>query len=179
MVIGAIWLLRTGAIQLSEAAKGGKGINVDILNKIKIHTSYPAVGLFIIGLLFLLMAVWFSKPALSMPLNVVGEIKDVDPNAVTIKIEPANMAIDCTPDSNGSIDRLFHADFQSVHVVINAAGYDPPFLQYTLRIRAQQIALPSKLKFTKIASTSPSPGQIQPLPSAAQIPPLHEGSGFK
>ena len=39
--------LATGIIKLSAAGKG-EGLSVDIFNKVKITTGYPALGLFII-----------------------------------------------------------------------------------------------------------------------------------
>ena len=71
MVCGAIWLLKTGVIKLSAAVKGGS-LTVELADKVKISTTYPALGLFVIGLAFVALAIWASRTP--PPLNLVGKI---------------------------------------------------------------------------------------------------------
>lgn len=63
MVVGSIYLLRVGAIELkSLAGEADKPALQIVINEITVTTRYPAIGLFIIGLAFILGSAWFSKP---------------------------------------------------------------------------------------------------------------------
>jgi hypothetical protein len=122
MVCGAIWLLKTGVIKLSAAVKGG-GLTVELANKVKISTTYPALGLFVIGLLFIALGLWFSQGL--PPLNIVGKINGVDDpsSVVTVSVQ---LADSFTPDSDGRLDKILSIDTQRLKVVINAATIRSP-----------------------------------------------------
>ena len=173
MVCGAIWLLKTGVIKLSAAVKGG-GLTVELANKVKISTTYPALALFVIGLFFVALGVWFSKTPL--PLNIVGVIQGVDdPSAlVTVNVQYADSF---TPDSDGRLDKKLQVDIQRLKVVINAAGYKPQPFVTTLRVedaKQQRLTLPDAVRFTKTDTTKPEPGTIDKVPDGVKLEPLHQ-----
>ena len=74
MVIGSIVLLATGVIKLAEGGKDGQGLSVEIEKRIKFSTGYPTLGLFLVGFLFMGMAVWFSRTPVKRPLKVTGKL---------------------------------------------------------------------------------------------------------
>jgi hypothetical protein len=176
MVGGAIWLLRTGIIKLSEVDQGGGSLSVDIANKIKISTAYPALGLFIIGLLFLALPIWFSRPIAGLPLNIVGQIDIDDPSLVTVSVEPDTSAV-FKPDSDGRLDRILPLAVQRLKVVINAAGYKPqPFIT-TLKVedaKKQRLAFNNAVKFIKLDVPKPAAGKVDPLPVNVKLDPLQQ-----
>src|SRR4029077_5494901 len=103
MVIGSLYLLQTGRVTLSAAAEQ-KALDVELMKKIKISTTYPALGLFIIGFCFTALGVYFSRedivcpgpgPGPDLPLAVGGEIKGIDnPSLATVTVVPLEFGSD-------------------------------------------------------------------------------------
>jgi hypothetical protein len=184
MIVGGIWLLAKGAIKLSEAGKSETGLDVNLFNKIKVKTGYPAIALFIIGLFFIALAMWFSKPSDVPSLSIAGKLNiEGDPSdLVTVKIVPSSeVGTTLHPDSDGNLTRTLHPEFQ-LQVLINAAGYNPDHWMRTISItsgRPLKIDLPKDLKFTKATISVPQQGQIVPLPADVKAPPVQEAKGFK
>src|SRR4029450_7143240 len=81
MVCGGILLLWVGAIKLSETADKGN-FAVEIRKDIKITTSYPALGIFAIGLLFIGVAAYMAKPEKDVHLSILGQLDVADPGGV-------------------------------------------------------------------------------------------------
>lgn len=175
MVVGSIWLLKSGVIRLTEAAKGGN-LSVSVANKVKISTTYPALGLFIIGLAFIAMALWFSMPKPGIPLNIVGKIDIDEPSLVTVNVEP-DISATFKPDSYGRLDHVLRLDVRRLNVVINAAGYKPQPFTTTLKMedaQGQKLAFDQVVKFEKLSVPVPSPGKVDPLPENVKLEPLHK-----
>ena len=184
MILGGIWLLAKGAIKLSEAGKNEGGLSVELFNKIKLNTGYPALAFFIIGLFFIALAMWFSKPPDVLSLNIDGKLNiDGDPSElVTIKVVPSSeIGITLHPNSDGSLTRTLHPEF-ALDVVINAAGYEPERWKETVSMTKgvqQRIPLPKDIKFTKAPIAPPDGGTIIALPNNVNAPPVQEAKGFK
>lgn len=175
MVAGSIWLLKLGVIQLNTAAKEGT-LDVNILDKIKVSTTYPALGLFIIGLAFVGMSIWFSKPIAGIPLNIVGKIDIDDPSLVTVSVEPDISAV-FKPDSDGRLDKFVRLDVHRLNVVINAAGYKPQPFTTTLKMedaKEHRLAFEKDVKFEKLNVPTPSAGKVDPVPENIKLEPLHQ-----
>jgi len=175
MVAGSIWLLKTGVIKLSEAAKGGD-LTVTVADKIKVSTTYPALALFIIGLLFLGTAMWFSKPIAGLPLNIVGTIDIDDPSLVTVSVEPDISAVS-KPDSYGRLDKFVRLDVHRLNVIINAAGYKPQPFTTTLKMedaKGHRLAFDKTVKFEKLNVPKPAAGNVEPVPENVRLEPLHQ-----
>jgi hypothetical protein len=184
MILGGIWLLAKGAIKLSEEGKNPGGLTVEVFNKIKVNTGYPALAFFIIALFFIALAMWFSKPADVLSLNIDGKLNiDGDPSElVTIKVVPSSESgVTLHPNSDGSLTRTLHPEF-ALDVVINAAGYEPERWKETISMTKgvlQSIPLPAEIKFTKSPIAPPDGGKIIALPEDVKAPPVQEAKGFK
>lgn len=76
MVIGGMVLLYKGAISLSQASKE-EAVNLEFKKMLRITTHYPALGLFVIGLAFIIIAVSFSKSTQNQ-FKISGHVKGVD-----------------------------------------------------------------------------------------------------
>jgi hypothetical protein len=173
MVVGSIWLLKTGVIRLTEAARDGS-LTISIADKVKVSTTYPALGLFIIGLAFVGMAIWFSQPKPGIPLNIVGKIDIDDPALVTVSVEP-DISATFKPDSDGRLDQMLRLDVRRFKVVINAAGYKPQPFTTTLKMedaKGQKLAFDQHVKFEKLPVAPPSPGKVDPVPENVDLEPL-------
>jgi len=183
MIVGGIWLLAKGAIKLSEAGKTEGGLSVEFFNKIKLNTGYPALAFFIIGLFFIALAIWFSKPADVVSLSIDGKlnIEGGRSDDLTVKVVPNNdIGVTLRPDSDGDLTRTLHPEFE-LQFVINAAGYNPDGYRKTVTItrgKPLRIDLPKNLKFTKVIAAPPE-GKIIPLPANVTPPPVQEAKGFK
>jgi hypothetical protein len=172
MVVGSIWLLKTGVIRLTEAAKDGS-LTISIADKVKVSTTYPALGLFIIGLAFVGMAIWFSMPKPGIPLNIVGKIDIDEPSAVTVSIQP-DISATFKPDSDGQLDQMVRLEVRRFNVVINAAGYKPEPFTTTLKLedaKGHKLAF-DVVKFAKKPVPPPPTGDVLPVPENQKLEPL-------
>jgi len=192
MVVGSIWLLRTGAITLSAAAKDGT-LSVAIADKVKISTTYPALGLFIIGLLFTALGVWFSMGDIVLPANrplaIVGKIEGVeDVSLVTATVEPDayRSAFNFQPDSDGRLNSIL-PEIKQFTLTVGVNGYKPQKYTKTLYVadaveepQRRRLNVSGDVKFTKIDSgpitvaSPPVPGATPPVPAGVKLEPLHQ-----
>src|SRR6516225_5796768 len=124
MIVGGIWLLAKGLIKLSEAGKAEGALSVELFNKIKLSTGYPALAFFVIGLILIGLAIWFSKPADVVSVVFLGKLKFDNATVVTGKVVPVNeVGATFQPDSSGAIETL-HPDVR-FEVQMVAPGYQP------------------------------------------------------
>jgi hypothetical protein len=181
MIGGGMLLLARGVIQLSSAGKSEEGLTIEILDKFKVKTGYPALGLFVIGLCCIVLAIYFSKPSDILSLSIAGKLDMEEPNLATVKVVPdGELGVTFTPDSDGDVTRTLHPEF-AVQVVINTPGYKPSSWKKTLVVtkgKPLKIDLPKDLKFKK-AGPAPEKGQTIPLPPNVNAPPVQEATGFK
>jgi hypothetical protein len=183
MIVGGIWLLAKGVIKLSEAAdKSQNGLSVELFNKIKVSTGYPALAFFIIALFFIALAIWFSKPPDAVSIVFLGKLNLDNTSEVRGKIVPiADVGATFQPNSNGVIQPT-QPDLR-FEVQILAPGYDPePWHDYFTAAKGKtvKIDLAKDVKFTKkVYSPSPTQGNIIDLPANVNVPPVQEGKGFK
>ena len=84
MVIGGMLLLYKGAISLNQASKE-EAVSLEFKKMLKITTHYPALGLFIIGLAFIIIAVSFSKSTRNQ-FTITGQVKVDDPDSLAVVI---------------------------------------------------------------------------------------------
>jgi len=179
MVCGGIILLWVGAIKLSETADKG-AFSVQIRKDIKITTSYPALGIFLIGLLFIGVPMFMSQPDKEIPVNIVGTLHVSDSSGLRVQIEPDQIGVDGAPDSTGRFEKVMHPRVQRVRMTITASGYDPPTIDRLLDVtfsklgREAVVNLPDNLNFRKIAA-NPGTGEIKP---AEKLPPLNAPPSF-
>ncbi|MBZ5618005.1 MAG: hypothetical protein LAQ69_04610 [Acidobacteriia bacterium] len=74
MVLGGMVLLYKGAISLSNASQSD-AVDLEFKKLIRISTHYPALGLFIIGLAFVLVSIECAKPTQSH-FTITGQIRN-------------------------------------------------------------------------------------------------------
>ena len=182
MIIGGIWLLAKGVIKLSETGKAEGGLSVEVFNKFKFSTGYPALAFFIIGVFCIAVAIWFSKPADAVSIVFVGKLNLDNTSAVRGKVVPvAEVGATFQPNSNGIIEKT-HPDLR-FEVQILAPGYDPePWHDYFTAEKGKtvKIDLSNDVKFIKRAyNPTPAQGDIIELPTNVKVLPVQEGAGFK
>jgi hypothetical protein len=93
MVIGGMILLYTGAVSLNKTSKE-EAASLEFNRLFRLTTHYPALGLFVIGLAFIVTSVFLSRPpdnrvmmngALAMPPGVTFD--QLDPHYLTLSLE--------------------------------------------------------------------------------------------
>lgn len=86
MVTGGIALLWRGAISL-DAVSQHESLSLEWKKQFRLTTHVPAVGLFIIGLLFIVPPLWIAKPK-DLPIVMIeGEKGEEIEGPIKIKIE--------------------------------------------------------------------------------------------
>ncbi|HEV2047332.1 MAG TPA: hypothetical protein VGQ95_12145 [Chthoniobacterales bacterium] len=169
-MIGGIVLLKAGVIKLEQVAPGpgsSDGISAEILKFIKIQTRYPALGLFVIGLVFVVTAALISKPTDTAAVTLKGLIDAPNPAAFKVEVNPTMWA-KLSPDNDGTVDALFHPDVQKIAIHFFAPpGMDRPTDQRTLDLRKDRILDFKRIKFSKVLE-EPSPGPSVPPPANIQ-----------
>jgi hypothetical protein len=120
MVVGGMVLLYRGNITLSQKS-AKEAVSLEFKNMIKITTHYPALGLFIIGLAFIIVSAIFSKPTEVKPLEIVGRVNVDDTSAVTLAVYSRHGG---TLNLNGkNIDEVVTPVLDVYKIEITAAGY--------------------------------------------------------
>jgi|GEM_PF-1670263 hypothetical protein len=86
MVVGGMLLLYKGVITLSQASKE-EAVSLEFKNTLKVSTHYPAIGLFVVGLAFIITAIWFSRST-AYQFKIVGHVKGLESgNPVQVLVE--------------------------------------------------------------------------------------------
>lgn len=173
MVVGGILLLYKGAIKLDEVKSSG-AFTLEFQKFVKIQTSYPALGLFAIGLAFIIVALFFAPK--TTPITLRGKIEGADPQGVVVRVKSADW-MTLEPDTDGSIDTVVYPNVQRVEIQVQAAGCKPETAHFTLaanKTKGGVLDLP-KMNFEKIAD-KPGTGKI--IPANVQLPPLETTQTF-
>lgn len=119
MVLGGILLLYKGAISLNNASNE-EAFTVEFKKELRISTQYPALGIFVIGLLFVAFSAWQGKPQVQkvvLKANVPGVLEPV-----AIKLEAGSWISKFT--YQGNIQETFYPNMDSFHVILSAPGYE-------------------------------------------------------
>jgi hypothetical protein len=96
MVAGSIALLYRGAIKFAapggaKAANAAGGLMVKLWNKVEIATGSPVLGLFVVGLLFVALALYFALPPAVPSITFTGATDEPYPDVrvvVTAEVMP-------------------------------------------------------------------------------------------
>ncbi|MGH8094630.1 MAG: hypothetical protein ACREIF_14360 [Chthoniobacterales bacterium] len=175
MVVGGICLLYKGAITLQQAGPD-EAVSLEFQKLLKIQTRYPALGLFIIGLAFVLVGLFYS-PKIN-PVTLQGKVDGADPSGVTIHVTSPEWST-LVPDSDGNFNMIVYPDVRRVEVLVQAAGCKPESRRFTLdasKTKDGVLALP-KMAFEAVAA-KPAVGTIVAPPPNTALPPLEAKTTF-
>ena len=179
MVVGSMLLLYKGIITLSNTSQN-EALSVDFNKMIKITTHYPALGLFVVGLFFLVISLQFSKPKEVIPLAIKGHVTVADPSSVTIFVYAGQGGL--RPLTDGAINDIInvHPDLRVLRVDVTAPGYDPPIKTTIIENSAIKKGLASlgEITFENRKGGQPeiNPDNIKPTHDI--LPPLAAGGRF-
>lgn len=174
MVVGGILLLYKGAIKLESASKD-PALTVELFRKeFTLATRVPALGLFVIGLMFVGGSMWVAMKTDVPRIAVVGEISGVD--------EPIKVKVFREWDvaaSQQEVNDVLRPSFDVLWVRVTAPGY-VEFTKSFERDKAEGVFKLGKIALHRAVPTITSnPENIVPIgfaapkfdPGAAGAPP--------
>jgi len=173
MVLGGIVLLYKGAIKL-EVASQDPSLTVEMFEKkLKLTTHVPALGLFVIGLLFVISAIYFAQTTTVKAIPVIGKAENVEEEIdVIIKSEWPVSA------HQGHVQAVIRPQLDVLWVVISAPGYN----QRTLVFKKEDFIKGVNLGTVQLEKTmeKPDPNEniIEELPANFRNISLDAGKTF-
>lgn len=177
MAAGGILLLYKGAINLTQTSPD-EAVKIEFKKMLNISTRYPALGLFVIGLSFIVTALTFSKEPEVRPLEIHGRISGSEPSAVTVRISAGNWMLQ--PSSEGNIAQTIVPKMDLLLLEVNAPGY-PPRRQIK-RLQTQELRAGTAELDDIVFSENPVPKpNVDPrniAPTSAPLPPLNAPGAF-
>jgi hypothetical protein len=119
VVAGGIYLLAKGAITLA-ATSPADALTIEWQKKFRVNTQVPGIAFFVIGLCFVVVALYSASPP--EPIDLQGEVHGVDgPVTVIIRSEPLHPPV----FGDGAIRYRFYPDFSVLTLEASAPGYEP------------------------------------------------------
>jgi hypothetical protein len=170
IVLGSMVLLYKGIITLKE--KGEGAVSVEYKNIIKFTSTYPALGLFVIGLIFFATTVFLGRPTEVKPIYVEGVVKVEDPQSVTIKMyfQPSMFI----PGSDGNIKGELYPLQKIISAEAVAPGYSKPNVKKDLDV-SQKIVL-GTFEFGDLIVTKPEVDPRNIIDTTGDLAPLSVAS---
>lgn len=173
MVVGGILLLYKGAIKLEVAAKD-PALTVELFEKqFKLTTQVPALGLFVIGLLFIGLSIHFARETAATPIELIGKTSGVEePITVLVSSEWGVPAI------QGQVHHVLRPQLDVLWITISAPGYEP-FSQPFAKDHIKKGVNFGDVKLRRIAARPPAnPQNIASLPAGVTPIPLTAEATF-
>ncbi|MDJ0612554.1 MAG: hypothetical protein QNJ29_02690 [Rhizobiaceae bacterium] len=173
MVLGGILLLYKGAITLGGAT--ADALTVEFKKELRITTQYPALGIFIIGLMFVVISAFLGRPSETQPFTIKANTIGVnEPVSVRLLAGGWNKNLQHT----GQILETHHPYVDTLQIVVSAPGYRP--LTRTIQLSRLEngtadlgdITLEQSIAFENLSPT------IAPVPAHVQLDSLEASGQF-
>ena len=121
VVAGGIYLLAKGAITLAATAPAD-ALTIEWRKNFRVNTQVPGIAFFVIGLCFVVAALYSATPRPGEAIDLSGEVAGVDgPVTVIIRSNPLNLPV----FGHGAIRSHFYPDFSVLTLEASAPGYEP------------------------------------------------------
>lgn len=122
MVGGSLFLIYKGILTFKEV-NPEEAIKVEFQKALSIQTRYPAIALFVVGIIFLGVSLYFAQKNAIRPLIVTGSLDSVDAdNATVVFSEDFGTT---TPSSTGEIRQKIWPNIDEVKIEIATPGHEP------------------------------------------------------
>jgi hypothetical protein len=165
MVGSSLLLLARGVIKLSASAREA-GFTMELIDKIKITTGVPALALFLIGLMFVALAV-FRAPSVQ-PFKVIGS---TDRPYAGLSVLVADASEYPIPVAGMELRGVVRPSLDALSIIITAPGYVAEKRFLPLDHRGGEIHLdPVKLQRSDSSYTPPTDAQATPAPLPGAAP---------
>lgn len=137
MVIGSMLLLYSGQITLGEASKNS-ALSIEIINKVKISTHYPALALFVIGFIFFIAAAWFAQ---TKKITIEGAITSPDQLVdIELHLRAGPWKQDLVDDT-GYFSISFRPHMESLVATIVAPGYEKTGINKVVNVNDNKVII--------------------------------------
>lgn len=124
MVIGSMLLLWKGNITLHEASSRDAGLSIELVKEIKVTTRNPALGLFLIGLVFFVSSALIAQEGAIEKFELSGAIESLDELVgVEVHLIAGPWKRDVL-DSRGIVSEIYHPNVKKLRVKVVAPGYE-------------------------------------------------------
>jgi hypothetical protein len=173
MVLGGIVLLYKGAIKLEVASKD-PSLTVEMFErKLKLTTHAPALGLFVIGLLFVFLAIYFAQTTTAKPIPVRGKAENIEEEISVIAKSEWHVAA-----HQGHVQDVIRPQLDVLWVVISAPGYNEHILCYNKEDFIKGVNL-GKVQLVKaMEKLDPNENNIEAFPPGFKDTPLDAEKTF-
>ncbi len=173
MVFGGIVLLYKGAIRLEVASKD-PALTVEMFqNELKLSTRNPALGLFVIGLCFVALSIYFGQDMAATAIEVRGRAENVD-EKVTILLQ-SQWPVDT---HEGRVHQVVRPQLDVLWVVVSAPGYKPHYESFARSELKRGVDFGSVTLDRATPKVQPNPARIIELPAGMEAPPMSDGGRF-
>ena len=135
MVLGGIWLVGKGVITLASTPKYD-ALTIEWKKQFRIHTQAPGLAFFLVGLIFVAVALQYLRPSGVVPIEIEGTLKGVE-EPVTASVRPINWDLHSTVNQ---ISGRIYPDFSTIILVVNAPGYEPYSKVIKMNVSGRRLA---------------------------------------
>ena len=173
MVLGGIILLYKGAIQLEVVSKD-PALSLELFEReLKLTTRTPALGLFIIGLCFIGVSIYFGRDIAATPIEVLGNAENIDePVTVMLRSEWPLSA------QQGQVHHVIRPQIDVMWVIVSAPGYRPYVANFSKSDIKNGLNFGS-ITLEKVVDRIPAnPANIAEVEAGINLPPLSDGWRF-
>lgn len=124
MVLGGIILLYKGAISLKERSEN-EAVSLEFRNMFKMTTHYPALGLFVIGLAFVVVALYAGSRDATFPMTIHGEVVGDCPSDLSILVTPHQNWMEFANPKDGKFSTEMQPFVTPLRIMFSANQRDP------------------------------------------------------
>lgn len=172
MVIGGIFLLAKGIINFKGSQQDAA--SVSFKDVFKVSTSYPALGLFVIGLGFIIIAGYFSKPAQN-EFKITGHVSVDEPDTLNVMVTVPPWIGKAYAD--GQILAAISPRTDVLEIRVSCPGYKQ--VELPIKTGSSKLGTISvgEIKLTKVAD-KPRFNPENITPAADNLPPITAKGNF-
>lgn len=179
MVFGGIVLLYKGSLKLEVASKD-PALTLELFRKqFRLTTNVPALGIFMIGLLFIGLSIHFAKATEATPIEVKGETElQGEMEGVTKAVTVYMRSEWGIPAPQGKIHHILRPHLDVLWIYISAPGYKPYCNSFSKEDTSNGLDFGTITLTRKIEPIESKIENIKALPHGTKSPPLKEGGSF-
>ncbi|MCG8337970.1 MAG: hypothetical protein MJE63_26000 [Proteobacteria bacterium] len=175
MVSGGIVLLYKGIITLA-ATPSDKALSIEFKKYFRLTTQYPALGIFLIGLAFVLVALIYAKPPLISSIEFRGRANNVRDH-LKVFVQADQWPV--STSSQGRVHGVIHPNLDILWVKITAPGYRPIVTSVSNENIINGVADLGEISLERVVDEiQTDPTQISSLPDNFNASSLNEGGSF-
>jgi hypothetical protein len=177
MILGGMILLYKGIITLDQKTKEG-ALTVEVKDFFKINTQYPALGIFVLGLVALGLSTYFGRVE---TVEMIATIKH--PHPIDVRIQGCAAGLTPTIMSTGEYDEDLPVSTDPVTFRVSAPGYNDQVVsgrRKSARWWKEMVQLPDVVMDKPVVADkpAPAPGDTAIADPKVVLPPKNAAPSF-